>query len=137
MDYAGIFEVYCLPVGELMLPPLQDLDGAGDGLVISADWSQIEITGNATVSEETAEENGQTVYSVQLSFFCARRAALPERYCVFRIRDVNGRNSLIGTGERPYPVVTYKYTDSGPTGKKGYEYTVKYRNSVGLIPLSA
>ncbi len=137
MNYAGIFEIYCLPASALELPELHDYSAAGEQLPVSARWQQLETIGTASLSEETAEENGQTVYSVRLSFLCAEKVAFPSRRCVFRTCDVNGRNFLIGTGSRPHPSVTYKYTDSGPAGKKGYEYSVTYRNSTGLIPISA
>lgn len=104
---------------------------------IFADTFLVPHIGDAICELESQFDNNDTLEKVQLTF--STTAQLPTRqHLAFVILTVDGKQYLIGTAERPYPVI--KRQDS--TGKLDGDsavtkYTISYTNKVALVPCTA
>lgn len=82
-----------------------------------------------------ATNNGQT-YTVELQFKMAGRWTAPAQPTAFIVRTAMGETLLIGSRERPYPVVTTEETTGTPSGDgRLTTVTVKQTALETLIPV--
>lgn len=93
------------------------------------------IIGLASVDIATKVENKQRIFTAKLEFKTIDDPGNDrDKYC-YLLTDVTGRRFLIGTGERPYPMLsTSELAPNTPAGKSGCTCTVTYTNLFG--PLS-
>lgn len=133
MKIPGIYAIYYCNVEDFDIGNTDIIKNIhnSDKIITSAVWNIVDKVGFPTISEDMVVQNGQNVYSVDLSWFSLEPVMLSKK--VFRIEDVNGRNFIIGTKDKPYAVFSRHFSEAGPTQKKGYECKVKYKNTHGLI----
>lgn len=104
---------------------------------IFADSFPVPHIGDAVCELESQFDNNDTLEKVQLTF--STTSLLPTRqHLAFVILTVDGKQHLIGTAEKPYPVI--KRQDS--TGKLDGDsavtkYTISYTNKVAIVPCTA
>lgn len=67
-------------------------------------WETLKIKPHAQLTLSNKKEDGNTVWTAKLVFKTCEEFSSIERYA-FRCRLSDGRYCLIGTNERPYPVV--------------------------------
>ena len=68
-------------------------------------WQPLNIKPHAQLTISDKQEDGNTVWTAKLVFKTCEEFADHERYA-YRCRLFNGQYRLIGTDERPYPVVS-------------------------------
>ena len=104
---------------------------------IFADTFPVPNIGDAICELETEFDNNDTLEKVKLTFSTTTQLPV-RRHLAFIINTVDGKQYIIGTAEKPYPVI--KADDS--TGKVDGDsavtkYTVSYSNKVALVPCTA
>lgn len=132
----GIINIYYVLASSLMASITQKaLADAPVG--VFADTFLIPHIGDAICEMETQFDNNDTLEKVKLSF--STTSQLPSHeHLAFVIQTVDGKKYLIGTADKPYPVI--KVDDS--TGKvdgdsAATKYTISYTNKVALVPCTA
>ena len=104
---------------------------------IFADTFLVPQIGDAVCELETQFDNNSTLEKVKLTFSTTIR--LPRyHHLAFIINTVDGKQYLIGTADKPYPII--KMDDS--TGKVDGDSavtkcTISYSNIVALVPCTA
>ena len=104
---------------------------------VFADTFLIPHIGDAVCEMETQFDNNDTLEKVKLSFSTTSQLPAHE-HLAFVIQTVDGKQYLIGTADKPFPVI--KVDDS--TGKvdgdsAATKYTISYTNKVALVPCTA
>ena len=69
-------------------------------------FEEIHAEGLIEVSVEDSFEDNQRVYATTATFRTCRKAPLLARQKVFRLTAMDGTRWLMGTGEKPYPIVS-------------------------------
>lgn len=62
------------------------------------------------ISIEDSLENNQKVYNTVATFQCCCKQPLTDRRLAFRLTSIDGKRYLIGTNNRPYPIIKEKNT---------------------------
>lgn len=75
------------------------------GLPSGISWEPLEIKPHAHLTISDKVENKNTIWTVKLVFKTCREFGDRERWA-YRCRLLDGRYRLIGTDERPYPIVS-------------------------------
>lgn len=98
----------------------------------TAEWEKVcmKVPADLTVSSKT--EDKQRIYTAKLTF-----SYRGERYdrglYIYKVTLANGRNLLIGTGERPYPVCeTSEEHPSSDSTSQLVEVTVTYSSPMEM-----
>lgn len=101
---------------------------------IPADINFFSFFGSPECSRTTEKENNGLVQSASLKFVAAEE--LPyERHIAFIVVDANGKNYVIGSHEKPYPVVKIEKTAGSPDGSAaGYLHEITHKAIRTLVP---
>ena len=93
--------------------------------------------GDAVCETESQFDNNDTLEKAKLSF--STTTLLPTHYhLAFIIRTVDGKQYLIGTAEKPYPVIKIEDSTGKVDGDSAVtKYTISYTNKVALVPCTA
>nr|DAY94257.1 MAG TPA: hypothetical protein [Caudoviricetes sp.] len=79
-------------------------------------------------------EGGQDLYETKVTFFVSDKPERFNRFLCFRLTTVQGSQYLIGTDNRPFPLMTWKEINpSSASERKGYEVTITYKNIVSTL----
>jgi hypothetical protein len=125
-------------------PDVLDIYDEDDRMKIYGSLINIPIVGMGSMSVSSEEIKGSTVYNLKSSFqICADDedakkicSILRENIYAFIFETVDRNKMLVGTHEKPYPVVTYQYmNENSPTGKRGYFVEITYQNTHSVILL--
>lgn len=71
-----------------------------------APWRTLSIVGLAALETTEEIENGVRLHTTKLSATLEETIVFPERPVAFLASSVNGSRFLIGTAQRPFPLVT-------------------------------
>ena len=98
--------------------------------------TEIKMLGNGEVNESSEMGNDQEVFTTTLTFHTHEAIELPAGRAAFFLTDMCGNTYLLGTDQRPVPVVVRNFTNPAtPTSRRGYMYTVSYTNTHGLLEI--
>lgn len=132
----GIIKIHAVLATSLMVSITQKAL-ANVPVGIFADTFLVPQIGDAVCELETQFDNNSTLEKVKLTF--STKIRLPRyHHLAFIINTVDGKQYLIGTADKPYPII--KMDDS--TGKVDGDsavtkYTISYSNIVALVPCTA
>lgn len=136
MTLSGIYSVEHAPAESVAFVPSSAIINAiFDNLSVVGNFTPICLVGLGELSDDCKQELGQDVHSVSLTFFSEHK---PNKFVpsVFRVTDVNNRQYIIGTGSAPHPIVSYKKVAAGiATSKSGYNISIIWKSTTGLIPI--
>lgn len=125
-------------------PDVLDVIDESEKMKVYGSFTDIPITGNGSMTVKSKDVKGATIYTVTVAFqICADDDTakgickqLEKNIHAFIFTNINGNKLLVGTHEKPYPVVTTQYqNDDSPTGKRGYLVEVTYQNTHSYIVL--
>lgn len=104
---------------------------------IFADSFPVPHIGDAVCELESQFDNNDTLEKAKLTF--STTAQLPTRqHLAFVILTVDGKQYLVGTAEKPYPVLKVESSTGKPDGDSAVtKYTISYTNKVALVPCTA
>ena len=71
-----------------------------------APWRTLPIVGLAALETSEEMENGVRLHTTKLSATLEETFVFPERPIAFLASSVNGSRLLIGTAQRPFPLIT-------------------------------
>ena len=115
------------------LNPVTILSGDTCSLPPNVNFTDLHIKEQAAVNVESAVENNEELYNTTLEFkTCHYQQAVPRRQ-VFRLTSADGTQYLLGTHERPYPVI--KQVLPFPKGQDSQlrTVTVTLKSRFGLL----
>ena len=87
------------------LNALDVFDGNKSCLKVDCDWKVIPIKELADVKVEDSFENGQKYYTTTVSFYSPDRELTKSQRAAFRLTSVRGKLYLMGSNDRPYPII--------------------------------
>lgn len=125
-------------------PDILDIYNENDRMKIYGTIINIPIIGLGSINVTSEIVKGVTIYKVNAAFqICGTdefskniSTILKKNIHSFVLETVNNEKLLIGTHEKPYPVVSVSYDNSNsPTGSRGYFVEVKYQNTHSYIIL--
>lgn len=87
------------------LNALNVFDGNKTCLKVECDWKVLPIKELADVKVEDSLENGQRFYTTTVSFYSPDRDVTKSQRSAFRLTSVKGKRYLIGSNDRPYPII--------------------------------
>lgn len=97
-----ILKIESAPSGFLSAMSVVD----GESCIIPAvHFTEIEIHDVVGVKISDEYENNQKIYTTTATFRTARKTPVAMRRQVFRLTSMDGKRFLLGTSDRPYPVV--------------------------------
>lgn len=106
---------------------------AGLSVAVYSDVVEVPFVGFPSCESTEEYQNNGTVHKTQLKFVSTEQ--LPTRqHLAFIVSDVNGNDFLIGTQEKPYPIVKVKRTTGDDDSHAGFDYEVSLTSIAGLIP---
>lgn len=100
----------------------------------SVRFEKVEIIGLASVEVTDKIENKQRVYTTKLVFKTRHDQGFHKERSCYRLTSVTGKQYILGTKERPYPL--FNSTDiipNSPEDKTGCTCTVTYTNLFSLL----
>ncbi|MCD8296819.1 MAG: hypothetical protein LUC88_04530 [Prevotella sp.] len=106
-------------------------------IIAGADWSEIEIKVPASLTITDKIEDNVPIFTATLTFETCEELEDRERYA-WRLTLIDGTQMLIGTDERPYPVMTV--SESHPdsvTDDQLNKVTVTYSSQFTIPVISA
>ena len=74
-------------------------------LPVNVNFTEINIPGLVDAKMDSNLESNECVYTTALSFRTCDKTPADIRHQVFRVTAIDGNRLLIGTFQRPYPVV--------------------------------
>ena len=90
------------------LSPLKIISKTSCMLSREVNFEDIDIQELVGVSIEDSYENNQKVYTTTATFSSKRKKPFVVRGVAFRLTSVNGDRFMIGTKERPFPIIKEK-----------------------------
>jgi len=90
------------------LTPLKVIDSTSCRFERSVDFSQLEIKELVGVVIEDSYDNNQKTYTTTATFETKCKEPITSRHLAFRLTSVDGRQYMIGTSSRPYPIIKEK-----------------------------
>lgn len=90
------------------LTPLKMIDSTSCRFERSVDFSQLEIKELVGVVVEDSYDNNQKTYTTTATFETKCKEPITSRHLAFRLTSVDGRQYMIGTSSRPYPIIKEK-----------------------------
>ena len=108
------------------------------GIILQSSPVAQKISQNGLASCEISDknENNTKVFSIKLQFHCCCRLDVGYHEYCFRITTVTGSQFLMGTADRPYPVITNDETfPSAANGKSGVNVTVTIDSTYPLLAI--
>lgn len=84
-------------------------------------FSEIHIQELVGVTIEDSLENNQRLYTTTAIFKSCDKTPLSARHMAFRLTSIDGKQYMIGTGSRPFPVIKEK----NPFPEKPADSTLK------------
>lgn len=106
-------------------------------IIAGADWSEIEIKVPASLTITDKVEDNVPIYTATLTFETCEDMEDRDRYA-WRVTLIDGTQMLIGTDERPYPVMTV--SESHPdsvTDDQLNKVTVTYSSTMTIPVIAA
>jgi len=104
--YFHIKKIEMVRIEELL--PLRITSNTSCVLLRELDFVDLDIQELVGVSIEDSYENNQKVYTTTATFSTKRKEPFSSRGLAFRLTSVNGQRFMIGTQERPFPVIKEK-----------------------------
>lgn len=99
-------------------------------------WQEIPIVGLAEVETTEEVENGTRLTTTKLTASLCRRFQLPTTPTAFRLTDTRGNTYLLGTAERPYPLITQAQTHAAtPSERTGFTLTIQHTAENSLVEI--
>ena len=90
------------------LTPLKVIDSTSCRFSRSVDFTQLEIKELVGVVVEDSYDNNQKTYTTTATFETKCKEPITSRHLAFRLTSVDGRQYMIGTSSRPYPIIKEK-----------------------------
>ncbi|MEA5063244.1 MAG: hypothetical protein VB054_07945 [Petrimonas sp.] len=139
----GIKKVgYCKSAN--LQPDIVDFIDPQKTLKVYGKFIDVPIVESGTVSVKNDIVKGVNIYTVKSKFIICGDDDYAKSVCnllskndnVFRLTTVNNKNLLVGTHQKPNPVVSETYlNEDQPAGKRGYEVEITYTNIHSYIVL--
>lgn len=112
------------------------IHGAGVMLNYWRNFQQLQLIGLGKLECNSKVENGSKLFTTTLSANLAERFDPRARALAFLVTCVDGSRFLVGTDERPYPIVNTSATmPDRPSDSSLHGITVEYVDTLGLLPV--
>lgn len=99
----------------------------------AANFTRLPMVGLASVEVSDKIENKQRVFVSKLAVFLPERFEVSNKKLCFRLRTVSGEYFMLGSGDRPYSIITSTDTiPDTPSSRCGSAMVVTY---TGILPL--
>ena len=99
----------------------------------AANFTRLPMVGLASVEVSDKIENKQRVFVSKLAVFLPERFEVGNKKLCFRLRTVSGEYFMLGSGDRPYSIITSTDTiPDTPSSRCGSAMVVTY---TGILPL--
>ena len=86
---------------------------------------KISLNGLASCEISDKIQNNQKIFSINLQMHCCSRLDDGGHHLCFRLTTVSGSQFIMGTVDRPYPVISNnEFMPSAPTAQSGVKVTV-------------
>lgn len=110
------------------------LDNSSVLLEVYRPFESLDTIGLSAVESSDKIENKVRIYSSKLTALIPERLEIGNKKMCFRVTTVSGEQFLIGTDQRPFPIVTFSenYPNSVST-KCGCTMTVTYSNTIPML----
>jgi hypothetical protein len=111
---------------------------------VTGTFSDLDIDGLASLSVQSEKQSGQDVYTTTLTLKKTEiipitriiLALLARGQNCYRVTDIYGSQSLLGTPDKPYTSLTYKYDNADtPTGTRIFTVEIKYINLFSVLSI--
>lgn len=105
-------------------------------LTANVNFEEINTVGNIQVSDESSYESNELIWTTTITYKVKTKAPQAWRRKAFRMTAIDGTKFLVGTGERPFPVIkeSNPYPDK-PTGTTLMTVTVTWKSRHGLMEI--
>lgn len=112
------------------------IHGSGVMLNYWRNFQQLPLVGLGKLECNSKVENKSKLFTSTLSANLTENFDAQDRTLAFMVTCVDGRRFLIGTNERPYPIVNTSATmPDRPTDSSLFGITVEYVDTIGLLPV--
>ena len=128
----------------MLMPDVQDFIIPSEKLKVLGTFTAIPIVDIGSITIKSDFEKNTPIYKVSAKFdICAEESAAKQlidkltsgNYC-YRLTLIDGRKILLGTDEKPHPVVNNSYVnDDKPAGSRGFGIEISYTNTYSYIEL--
>lgn len=128
----------------LLMPDVADFILPNEKLKVLGVFTPIDIIDIGSLTVKSDVEKNQTLYKVTAKFdICADETdgknlidkLNTDNFC-YRLTLIDGRKLLIGTNEKPFPIVSNSYANEDkPTGVRGFGIEISYTNTHSFIEL--
>lgn len=101
-------------------------------------WQELPLVGLASLEITDEVENGVRIYTSKLTATLCKSFLHPKRSSAFRLTDVQGNQSLLGTDQSPYPLIsqTESIGENAPS-HTAFVITIQYKAENSLINIKA
>lgn len=105
-------------------------------LTANVNFEEINTVGNIQVSDESSYENNELIWTTTVTYKVKSKSPRAWRRKAFRMTAIDGTMYLVGTGDRPFPVIKESNPYPGlPTGTTLMTITVSWKSSHGLMKI--
>lgn len=130
----NIIKIETVPCSEL-----SQMEVIGERLchfMSDVNFTEINTYGNIQVSEESDYQNNERVWTVTVTYKTKCKNPTGNRRNAFRMTRIDGTQFVIGTYDRPFPVIkeSNPYPDK-PTGTTLMTTTVTWKSKHGMLEI--
>jgi hypothetical protein len=129
----GIRSVEVAEEPRLIFDRLTPLD-FGTEVDPQGDFSDCKAEGLGSFEAVSSVKNGIILWTSTLTFYTRDGVTAESAPVCYRFKDVEGNVYLIGSGSRPYPVVTVKDTNpEDVTTRRAKTVSVEWTSTIGVL----
>lgn len=103
-------------------------------LTRDVNFTEVNAFGNIQVSDDSNYENNELVWTTTITYKAKSKNPQMWRRKAFRMTAIDGKKYLVGTGERPFPVIkeSNPYPDKA-TGSTLMTVTITWKSLHGML----
>lgn len=97
-------------------------------------WQELPLVGLASLEVTDEVENGVRIYTSKLTATLCKSFLHPKRPSAFRLTDVQGNQSLLGTAQSPYPLISQTESiGENSVLQTAYIISIQHKSEISLI----
>jgi hypothetical protein len=101
---------------------------------VNESFTKLNTVGLSQVETDEEFEDKEKVYTQTLTATLTEKFEINKNKYCFRVTTVDGERYIIGTGYKPYPIITFSgLFPNNADDKSGYTMSVNYKNRLPML----
>lgn len=118
------------------LTPIRIISKAKCHFNAEVNFEEIKVQELVGVTIEDAYENNQKIYTVTAQFLMKDKEPLTDRHLSFKLTSINGKQYLLGTNSRPFPIIKENNNfPEKPADSQMKQVTITWKSTYSLLQI--